>query len=230
MGIRVIRDIGMRGGLRGIGASLVAGLLLFSAGTSVAEESERRIVGLPKSDYFGGDYDILKNVDANICETACLADDRCQAFTLNTKTKWCFLKESIGELRFKPEHILPRSATEYVQQNVWMGVSFPSRNDVMATREVLGVDRFMWGSDFPHDEGTSPFTREHLRQLFFDWPEADVRKVLAENAADVYGFDLAALAPEAAKFGPLVSETAQPLLELPAEANEALLRNAVPAA
>ena len=139
-------------------------------------------------------------------------------------------KGAIGELRFKPEHILPRSATEYVQQNVWMGVSFPSRSDVMATREVLGIEKFMWGSDFPHDEGTSPYTREHLRQLFFDWPEADIRKVLAENAADVYGFDLAALAPAAAKFGPEVDLIKQPLLELPAEPNEALLRNVVPAA
>ncbi|MCU1391057.1 MAG: putative TIM-barrel fold metal-dependent hydrolase [Ilumatobacteraceae bacterium] len=134
-------------------------------------------------------------------------------------------KGAVGELRFKPEHILPKSATEYVQQNVWMGVSFPSRVDVLATREVLGVDRFMWGSDFPHDEGTSPFTREHLRQLFFDWPEADVRKVLAENAAGVYGFDLDALAPAAAKFGPSVDLVSTPLTELPAEPNEALLRN-----
>jgi len=134
-------------------------------------------------------------------------------------------KGAIGELRFKPEHILPRSATEYFRQNVWMGVSFPSRADITAARE-LGIDKFMWGSDFPHDEGTSPYTREHLRQLFHDWPEADLRKVLAENAAAVYDFDLAALAPMAAELGPTVAEIAQPLSELPAEPNEALLRNA----
>jgi predicted TIM-barrel fold metal-dependent hydrolase len=137
-------------------------------------------------------------------------------------------KGAIGELRFKPEHILPRSATEYFQQNVWMGVSFPSRSDITAARE-LGIDKFMWGSDFPHDEGTHPYTREHLRQLFHDWPEADLRKVLAENAAAVYDFDLAALAPLAAKLGPTVAELARPLTELPAEPNEALLRNAAAA-
>ena len=31
----------------------------------------------------------------------------------------------VGELRFKPDQVLPRSATEYFQQNVWLGVSFP---------------------------------------------------------------------------------------------------------
>ena len=50
--------------------------------------------------------------------------------------------------------------------------------------------RFMWGSDYPHDEGTYPFTTEALRQLFSDWPEADLRRILAGNAAEAYGFDL----------------------------------------
>ena len=132
---------------------------------------------------------------------------------------------AIGELRFKPEHVLPHSATEYFQQNVWMGVSFPQRSDIAAARE-LGIEKFMWGSDFPHDEGTHPYTREHLRQLFSDWSDADLRKVLAENAADVYDFDLAALAPMAEQFGPSVEELTKPLTEMPAEPNEALLRNA----
>lgn len=134
-------------------------------------------------------------------------------------------KGAIGELRFKPEHVLPHSATEYFQQNVWMGVSFPQRSDIAAARE-LGIEKFMWGSDFPHDEGTHPYTREHLRQLFSDWSDADLRKVLAENAADVYDFDRAALAPMAEQFGPSVEELTKPLTEMPAEPNEALLRNA----
>jgi predicted TIM-barrel fold metal-dependent hydrolase len=132
---------------------------------------------------------------------------------------------AIGELRFKPEHVLPKSATEYVQRNVRFGISFPQRADIKAA-EGIGLDMVMWGSDFPHDEGTHPYTREHLRQLFSDWSEADLRKVLAGNAAEVYGFDLDALAPAAAQFGPTVAEVAQPLTELPAEPNEALLRNA----
>ncbi len=135
-------------------------------------------------------------------------------------------KGAIGELRFKPEHVLPRSATEYVQQNVWFGVSFPQHADVAAARDVLGVERFMWGSDYPHDEGTHPYSVLALRQVFHDWPEADLRKVLGENAADLYGFDLAALAPAAAAHGPTVEQIAEPLRELPAEPNEALLRNA----
>ena len=139
--------------------------------------------------------------------------------------------QAVGELRFKPEHILPKSATEYVEQNVWFGISFPQRADIEVARSgIVGLDKFMWGSDYPHDEGTYPYTREALRQVFSDWPEEDLRKILGENAAELYDFDLDALAPRAAQLGPRVSEVATPLTELPPEPNEALLRNATPSA
>jgi predicted TIM-barrel fold metal-dependent hydrolase len=131
---------------------------------------------------------------------------------------------AIGELRFKPEHILPKSATEYFQQNVWLGVSFPGLADAKAAKDSVGIDKFMWGSDYPHDEGTFPFTREALRQVFSDWGEDDMRKILAANAAKLYNFDLDALQPLADKFGPNVDEIKAPLTELPENANEALRR------
>ena len=131
----------------------------------------------------------------------------------------------IGELRFTPEQRLPKSATEYFQQNMWLGVSMPRIADAEAARATLGIDRFMWGSDYPHDEGTYPYTKLALRQVFHDWPEPAVRKVLAENTASLYGFDLAKLAGPASRLGPLVSEIAQPLAELPEDPNEALLMN-----
>ena len=75
--------------------------------------------------------------------------------------------KSIGELRYTDEHILPKTATEYVAQNFWVGASQPRPPDA-AARTALGPNRFMWGSDYPHDEGTHPFTKEHLRQVFSD--------------------------------------------------------------
>ena len=48
-----------------------------------------------------------------------------------------------------------RSATEYFHQNCWIGVSQPGPADA-AARDEIGLDRFMWGSDYPHDEGTVP--------------------------------------------------------------------------
>jgi hypothetical protein len=85
----------------------------------------------------------------------------------------------------------------------------------------------MWGSDYPHDEGTGPFTREHLRLLFHATPEPTLRAFLAGNAAQLYGFDLAALESLGDRFGPTVAEVATPLDRLPDRPNEALLKAAV---
>ena len=55
----------------------------------------------------------------------------------------------------------------------------------------------MWGSDYPHEEGTHPFTREHLRQVMGDLAPEQIQQILAGNAAKLYGFDLEALRPAA---------------------------------
>ena len=132
-------------------------------------------------------------------------------------------KGAIGELKYAEGTALPKSASEYFAQSVWVGASFPSKAD-LAARDLLQSDRLMWGSDYPHDEGTAPFTREHLRQVMLDLPEADKRAILGENAARLYGFDLDALAPLVAQYGPTVEELGRPLTDLPPNPNSALRR------
>ncbi len=116
----------------------------------------------------------------------------------------------IGELGVPDGAITAKKASDYFRDNVWLGASFPSPEDA-ALFEEIGVDKIMWGSDYPHNEGTYPRSRESLRAAFSGWSERDLRKILAENAAAVYGFDLAALAPLAATAGPTVEEIATPL-------------------
>jgi predicted TIM-barrel fold metal-dependent hydrolase len=131
-----------------------------------------------------------------------------------------------GEIRYGEEHKLNRLASEYFAQNVWMGVSQPRPGDI-AARASIGAERFMWGSDYPHDEGTYPFTRETLRQVFADMEHDEKQRYLAENCAKLYDFDLAKLAPLAVRFGPTVEELDRPLTDLPENPNDALLRSVV---
>jgi predicted TIM-barrel fold metal-dependent hydrolase len=130
-----------------------------------------------------------------------------------------------GEIRYTDANKRTMTATEAFQQNVWMGISQPGPADVEAADQVLPADRFMWGSDYPHDEGTYPFTREHLRALFHDRKPDELQAILAGNAAKLYDFDLAALAPLAAAHGPTVAELAEPLRQMPPDANDALLKS-----
>jgi predicted TIM-barrel fold metal-dependent hydrolase len=134
-------------------------------------------------------------------------------------------KGAIGELKYTAENALPRSATEYFQQNCWVGASFPGPDDWEA-RNVMAPGRFMWGSDYPHDEGTAPYSKESLRAVFHAVGQDELRAVLGGNAAELYDFDLDALAPLAAKYGPTVDEIATPLTRLPEQPNAALRKAA----
>jgi hypothetical protein len=83
-------------------------------------------------------------------------------------------------------------------------------------RHDVGVGRIMWGSDYPHTEGSFPHSREALRAAFATAPEAEVRAMAGATATGVYGFDRVALDALAARVGPTVAEIAVPLDEFPA--------------
>jgi predicted TIM-barrel fold metal-dependent hydrolase len=70
-----------------------------------------------------------------------------------------------------------------------------------AARADIGVANLCWGSDYPHVEGIGD-PRENLPKVMGGASGADVRAVLGENSARLYGFDLDVLRPLADKVGP----------------------------
>jgi len=113
-----------------------------------------------------------------------------------------------------PVRKLSLSPSEYWARQCHIGASFLRPSEGRLRHEV-GVDRIMWGTDYPHLEGTQPFTVEALRATFADMPEDEVRRIIGGNAARVYDFDLDALAPLVDKIGPTVEEVATPLDAVP---------------
>jgi predicted TIM-barrel fold metal-dependent hydrolase len=122
-----------------------------------------------------------------------------------------FGREVMAKLRLKP--------SEYFARQCHVGASFIRPQEV-ALRKAVGVDKIMWGSDFPHREGCWPWSADHLRLAFAGVDPAEVQAMVGGNAAALYGFDLDALAPVAARVGPAVDEVAVPLPpdEIPDEA------------
>ncbi|MDQ0317106.1 alpha-2-macroglobulin family protein [Amorphus orientalis] len=74
--------------------ALVAAATLLAA-PAVAQD--REIVTYRDTDLPGFDYQTLKEIPLSVCESACLADQTCQAFTYNESARWCFLKSDVGE-------------------------------------------------------------------------------------------------------------------------------------
>jgi predicted TIM-barrel fold metal-dependent hydrolase len=105
---------------------------------------------------------------------------------------------------------LSLSPSEYFARQCHVGASFIRPAEV-PVRHQVGVDKIMWGTDYPHKEATTPYTLEALRAAFAGVPHQETAMLLGGNAARVYGFDLAVLEPIARRIGPLVSEVDVPL-------------------
>lgn len=106
--------------------------------------------------------------------------------------------------------------SEHWRKNMFTAPSLTVRKDLDARYEV-GVDRILWGSDYPHHEGSFPHNKLAVRLLFHDIPEDEVRAMTSLNAAKIYGFDLDMLQTIADRVGPSVAEMATPVAanELP---------------
>ena len=127
------------------------------------------------------------------------------------------VKGRLGEIAFEPDQILKETPSTYFNRNCFIGSAYPSPSDAAIIREV-GIERVMWGSDYPHHESTYPYTRESLRLVFSDWGPHELQTLLAGTASRVYGFDLDALRPLADQFGPTHADIARRLDAIPAKA------------
>jgi predicted TIM-barrel fold metal-dependent hydrolase len=123
---------------------------------------------------------------------------------------------AIGEIDTSKDPALKELPSFYARRNCWYGASFPGPREI-AGREVVGTDKILWGNDYPHYEGCFPYSRENLRFAFSDVPEPEVRRMLGENAAALYGFDLEALRPAADAADITPELVATPLDEIPAD-------------
>jgi hypothetical protein len=73
-------------------------------------------------------------------------------------------------------------------------------------RHDIGVERLMFGLDYPHPEGTWPNTWNWIRATFEGVSEPEARLILGENALDCYGLDRARMADIASRIGPEANE------------------------
>ena len=101
---------------------------------------------------------------------------------------------------------MPPSA--YFDRNCFIGATTTERRE-LARRYEIGVPNMLWGNDYPHPEGTWPNTRKWLRHAFWDIPIDETRQMLGLAAAEIYNFDLAALAPLVARIGPTPADLGQ---------------------
>jgi len=103
---------------------------------------------------------------------------------------------------------ISRLPSDYFGTNIFIGASTMSKEEIRR-RHIIGCDVMMWGTDYPHPEGTWPNTIARLRSDFADVPVEDARQLLGDTAARCYGFDQDALRPIADHIGPTPGDLGQ---------------------
>jgi predicted TIM-barrel fold metal-dependent hydrolase len=98
--------------------------------------------------------------------------------------------------------------SEIVDRNCFTGLANVKRRE-LGMRYEIGIDNMLWGTDFPHPEGTWPNTHDWLKKTFHDIPIDETRRMLGLAAAETFGFDVAALQPLADKIGPTPTDLGQ---------------------
>jgi predicted TIM-barrel fold metal-dependent hydrolase len=98
--------------------------------------------------------------------------------------------------------------SEYFGTNIFIGASTMSREEIRR-RYVIGCDVMMWGTDYPHPEGTWPDTVGVLKRSFHDVPVDDTQQLVGLTAAAVYGMDVPALRAIADHIGPTPEDLGQ---------------------
>ena len=79
---------------------------------------------------------------------------------------------------------LDMRASDYIKHRMWHGTT----DDALAASAIpkIGVDRVIWGSDFPHIRSIGLDTHSRVGQMFAAFDSADRAKLLGGNAIAAY--------------------------------------------
>jgi predicted TIM-barrel fold metal-dependent hydrolase len=121
--------------------------------------------------------------------------------------------------------LCPKPPSEYCRDSYFVGASFQAHFEAEAAVRDWYTENILWGSDYPHPEGTyhfqedeaaTPMTRIAMRSTYAGLPSDATTAMLGENAVRVYGLDGGALQTVADRIGaPTLDELAQPVEERP---------------
>jgi predicted TIM-barrel fold metal-dependent hydrolase len=80
---------------------------------------------------------------------------------------------------------LPMRASDYIKRQVY--ATFIADPVFVDSLHRYGPDNIMWSSDYPHTAATFPRSQEIVAKRFGMLPDDQLRKIVHDTAAKVYG-------------------------------------------
>ena len=111
------------------------------------------------------------------------------------------VKHTSGKLGDFRTH-LTMKPSEYFTRNIRVGASALMDRQSVDARHDIGINNLMWGTDYPHPEGTWPKTASQMQECFSGIPSQELDRILGLNAIEFYGVDYARCRAIAEKIGP----------------------------
>ena len=75
----------------------------------------------------------------------------------------------------------------------WFGTNFFATFEEdrlgVELRHHTGIETLLWASDYPHSATTWPESAKSIEETFAGVPAEEIRKIVSENSARLYGFD-----------------------------------------
>src|SRR5579884_3239116 len=79
---------------------------------------------------------------------------------------------------------LQRKPSEYMKQHfVWSFIVDPM---AIRLRHAIGINNLTWSTDFPHMNTDWPLSRESIDEQMAGIPEADRRRIVRDNAVELF--------------------------------------------
>ena len=86
-----------------------------------------------------------------------------------------------GDWYIFKENMLP---SDYFHRNIFL--SFQDDALGVKNRDIIGLDKLAWGSDYPHPESTFPRSREVIEEILGDCTDEEKAKIAGSNIARIY--------------------------------------------
>jgi predicted TIM-barrel fold metal-dependent hydrolase len=165
--------------------------LTFHAGTGHEPRIERGAGGAVINYILGSQADGAHLVCYLVASGVLERFPRLQVVTVETGSAWlAWVATSMDEIHEKHHKwARPRLAlrpSDYVKRQVH--VTFQNDPVGVHNRHVTGIAALVWGSDYPHPEGTWPNSRTSLASQLAGVPEEEQAAMAGGTAARLFGF------------------------------------------
>ena len=79
---------------------------------------------------------------------------------------------------------LEKEPSAYVREHCYWGFIYDPIG--IRLRDDVGVDKIMWGNDFPHSAGDWPNSKRVIEDMFSGVPQDERQKILVDNAVEFF--------------------------------------------